>query len=60
MNRDEMEFWGGAVLIVLGGILLFAPLVAAVEYTLILLVVGVLGLALGSVLIGLSQRGRAV
>lgn len=60
MNRDEMEFWSGAVLIVLGGILLFAPLVAAVQYTLILLAVGVLGLALGAVLVGLSRRGRAV
>lgn len=60
MDRDTLELWGGALIIVLAGALLFAPLVVAAEYTLILLAVGVLGLALGAVLVGLSQRGRAV
>ncbi|USZ68421.1 hypothetical protein NGM10_01460 [Halorussus salilacus] len=60
MDRDDAEFWGGAVLIALGGILLFAPLVAAVEYTVVLLAVGVLLLAAGALLVGLSRRGRAV
>ncbi|WP_132058371.1 hypothetical protein [Halorussus amylolyticus] len=60
MNRETLEFWGGAGIIVLAGILLFAPLVIAAEYTFVLLVIGVLGLAVGALLVGLSQRGRAV
>lgn len=60
MDRDTLELWGGGLIIVLAGLLLFAPLVVAAEYTLILLVVGVLGLALGALLVGLSRRGRAV
>ena len=60
MDRDTLELWGGGLIIVLAGVLLFAPLVVAGEYTLILLALGVLGLAVGAVLIGLSRRGRAV
>jgi len=50
----------GTATIVLAGVVLFAPLILAARYTLLLLVVGVLGLAAGSVLVGLSRRGRAV
>ncbi|WP_134670658.1 hypothetical protein [Halorussus marinus] len=60
MDRDKLEFWGGAALLVLAGVTLFAPLILAARYTLVLLVVGVLGLAAGAVLVGLSRRGRAV
>lgn len=57
---DDTQLWGGAGLIVLGGLILFAPLVLDLGYTSLLLVVAVLVLAAGSVLVGLSQRGRAV
>lgn len=57
---DETQFRSGAALIVVAGLILFAPLVLDVAYDLLLLAVAVLGLAAGSVLIGLSQRGRAV
>lgn len=60
MNRDDAELWGGAVLLVLAGALLFAPLVMNWRYTTILLAVGVLGAAAGALLVGLSRRGRAV
>lgn len=60
MDRDDAELWGGAILLVLGGLLLFAPLVMDWRYTRILLVVGVLGAAAGALLVGLSRRGRAV
>ena len=55
-----MQLWGGAGLIVLGALILFAPLVLDLTYTTLLLSVAVLVLAAGSVLVGLSQRGRAV
>ena len=57
---DDTQLWGGAGLIVLGGLILFAPLVLDLTYTSLLLAVAVLVLAAGSVLVGLSQRGRAV
>ena len=60
MDRDDAELWGGGLLFVLGTLLLFAPLVMNWRYTTILLAVAVLGLAAGSVLVGLSRRGRAV
>jgi len=60
VDRDQLEFWSGAALLALAGVTLFAPLILAARYTLLLLVVGVLGLAAGAVLIGLSRRGRAV
>lgn len=59
MNVNDAEWWVGAVVLALSGVLLFSPLVLGVEYTLVLLAVGTLGLALGSMLVGLSQRGRA-
>jgi O-antigen/teichoic acid export membrane protein len=57
---DDTQLWGGAGLIVLGALILFAPLVLDLTYTTLLLSVAVLVLAAGSVLVGLSQRGRAV
>ncbi len=60
MNRNDAELWGGVALLLLGGLLLFAPIVVTLRYTLVLLVVAVAGLAVGSVLVGLSRRGRAV
>ena len=60
MNRNDLELWSGAAAIALAIVLLFAPLVLALEYTVLLYVVGVVGLALGATLIGLSRRGRAV
>ena len=57
---DDTQLWGGAGLIVLGGLILFAPLVLDLTYTSLLLVVAVLVLAAGTVLVGFSQRGRAV
>lgn len=57
---DETQFRGGVGLIVVAGLILFAPLVLDIAYDLVLLAVAVLGLAAGSILVGLSRRGRAV
>lgn len=57
---DDTQLWGGAGLIVLGALVLFAPLVLNLAYTTLLLSAAVLVLAAGSLLIGLSRRGRAV
>lgn len=59
MNVNDMELWGGVAMILLSAALLLAPFVVVLEYTVPLLVVGVLGLAIGSMLIGFSRRGRA-
>jgi hypothetical protein len=58
--EDETQLWGGAGLIVIGGIILFAPLLLDLTYTTLLLSAAVLILAAGAFLIGLSRRGRAV
>lgn len=58
MDMDAGQYWGGTVLIVLAGLLLFAPLVLDWRYTNLLLAVAVLGLAAGTILIGWSRRGR--
>lgn len=60
MDWNAVELWGGAALILFGGLLLVSPVFVALRYTVLLLVVGVLVLALGSVLVGLSRKGRAV
>lgn len=57
---DQTQFWGGAVLLVLGAVVLFSPLVMELQYTLLLFAVAVLVLAGGALLIGMSRRGRAV
>ena len=57
---DATQLWGGTVLFVLGALVLFAPLVLDLAYTTLLLAVAVLVLAVGSVLVGLSRRGRSV
>ncbi|WP_276301080.1 hypothetical protein [Halorussus lipolyticus] len=57
---DSTQLWGGAGLILVGALILFAPLLLELAYTTILLSVAVLVLAGGALLIGLSQRGRAV
>ena len=58
MDTDTSQYWGGAALIVLAGLLLFAPLVLDWRYTNLLLAVAVLGLAAGAMLLGWSRRGR--
>lgn len=58
--EDETQLWGGAVLIIIGGLVLFAPLILELTYTTLLLSAAVLVLAAGALLIGLSRRGRAV
>lgn len=59
MNVNAVELWGGATMLVLSAVLLMAPFVVVVlEHTLPLLVVSIMGIAVGSVLIGLSRRGR--
>ncbi|MFC4551893.1 MULTISPECIES: hypothetical protein [Halorussus] len=60
MDRDDTQFWAGVILFVLGGFLLFAPLVMNWRYTDLLLAVAVLGLAVGALLVGVSGRGRPV
>lgn len=60
MNRNDAELWGGVALLLLGALLLFAPIVVTLRYTVVLVLVAVVGLAIGSVLVGLSRRGRAV
>jgi len=57
---DKTQLWGGAALILLGGVILFVPQLLALGYTPVLLVVAVLVLAAGALLVGLSRRGRAV
>jgi hypothetical protein len=57
---DSTQLWGGAGLILLGALILFAPVLLDLVYTTILLSVAVLVLAGGALLIGLSRRGRAV
>ncbi|WP_435178407.1 hypothetical protein [Halorussus sp. AFM4] len=57
---DDTQLWGGAGLIVLGALVLFAPLVLDLAYTTVLLSAAVLVLAAGALLVGLSRRGRAV
>ena len=57
---DSTQLWGGAGLLLVGALILFAPLLLELAYTTILLSVAVLVLAGGALLIGLSQRGRAV
>lgn len=57
---DDAQLWGGAVLILVGALVLFAPLVLNLSYTTVLLSAAVLVLAAGALLIGLSRRGRTV
>jgi len=57
---DSTQLWGGAGLIILGALILFAPVLLDLAYTTVLLSVAVLVLAGGALLIGLSRRGRAV
>ena len=57
---DSTQLWGGAGLILLGALILFAPVLLDLAYTTVLLSVAVLILAGGALLIGLSRRGRAV
>ena len=57
---DDTQLWGGIGLLVLGALVLFAPLVLNLTYTTLLLSAAVLVLAAGSLLVGLSRRGRAV
>ncbi|WP_135826179.1 hypothetical protein [Halorussus ruber] len=57
---DSTQLWGGAGLILLGALILFAPVLLDLAYTTVLLSVAVLVLAGGALLIGLSRRGRAV
>lgn len=57
---DDTQFRGGTGLLVLGALILFAPLVLNLGYTTLLLSAAVLVLAAGAVLIGASRRGRSV
>lgn len=59
MNVNDLELWGGAVLIVVSAALLTLPVVLAFEFTGVFVVAGIAGLVIGATLIGLSQRGRA-
>jgi len=59
MNTNAAEYWGGVAMIALGAVLLFAPVVFAFEFTLVVLLAATLGLAGGSILVALSRRGRA-
>lgn len=57
---DATQLWSGTILFLLGAVVLFAPLVLDLAYTTLLLATAVLVLAVGSVLVGLSRRGRSV
>jgi dipeptide/tripeptide permease len=57
---DETQLWGGAALLLLGTVILFAPQILTLQYTTLLLSVAVLVLAGGALLVGLSRRGRTV
>jgi hypothetical protein len=57
---DKTQLRAGVALLLLGGVILFAPQLLALRYSSVLLVVAVLVLATGALLVGLSRRGRAV
>ena len=59
MNRNDWELTIGSVLLIAAALVMFAPLVSAVAYPDLTLVVVTLVAAVGVVLIGLSRRGRA-
>lgn len=55
-----MRFWGGLVLIALATIVLFSSILLRTTYSGVLLVAVVAALAVGSLLVGMSGRGRTV
>ena len=60
MQHTKTRFWGGLALIVLATIVLFSSIVIETSISGILLVAVVAALAAGSLLVGLSERGRGV
>lgn len=60
MDTDDAELWSGAILLLIAAVSLVAPLALAFRYTMPLFLFAVVALAAGSVLVGLSRRGRAV
>lgn len=58
MNVNDAELWAGTLVLLVSAAVLFSPFVLDVDYTSPLFVVGVVGLAVGSILVGLSRRGR--
>lgn len=59
MNVNDAEFWAGTGLLLISAGLLISPLVFAFDYAEALTIVGIAGLAIGSILVGFSRRGRA-
>lgn len=57
---DDTQLRGGTGLILVGSLILFAPLVLNLGYSTLLLSVAVLVLAAGALFVGMSRRGRAV
>ena len=60
MQYTKTRFWGGLALIVLATIALFSSVVIETSVSGFLLVAVVAALAAGSLLVGLSERGRSV
>lgn len=58
MDRNDWELTSGALLILLAGIALFAPLVSTLTYPDFVLIAVTLVAAVGVILVGLSRRGR--
>lgn len=59
MARNDRKFWLGIDLLVVAGVLLFAP-TALDGFAYELVAIAVLGLAGGAVLVGTSEGGRPV
>lgn len=59
MAQNDRQFWFGVGLLVVAGVLLFAP-TALGGFAYELAAVAVLGLAGGAVLVGTSEGGRPV
>ena len=59
MDDSKLRLWGGIVLIVLSTLVLFSSIMLETPLSAVVLVGVVLGLAAGSLLVGLSRR-RAV
>lgn len=57
---NRTQFWSGIVLLVVSAAVLFAAIFMSADYSAVALIAVVIGLAIGSVLVGLSRRGRAV
>ncbi|MFH5802273.1 hypothetical protein [Haladaptatus sp. CMAA 1911] len=60
MFGQTKQLWVGLGLVLLGAVLLFANFILGINTPLVLLAAGVLILAVGTLIIGITQRERPV